>query len=54
MNSDTHALEELGRDDDVRPLIEAECFPEERIVNRDFETAMAWIEKRRGNKGLVE
>ena len=50
VNSDTHALEELGRDEDVRPLLVAADFPEERIVNRDLRSALAWIEGRRKYK----
>lgn len=50
VNSDTHALEELGRDEDVRPLLIKAGFPEERIVNRDYDSAMQWIDSRRKNK----
>jgi putative hydrolase len=50
VNSDTHAIQELGRDDSVRPLLEDADFPAELIVNRDVETAAAFIEERRGLK----
>ncbi len=50
VNSDTHAIGELGRDEDVRPLLEAESFPTDKIVNRDPETAEAWIQSRIHNK----
>jgi putative hydrolase len=50
VNSDTHALLELGRDEAVRPILEKAKFPEELIVNRDLETAATFIEGRRGLK----
>jgi putative hydrolase len=50
VNSDTHAIHELGLDDSVRPLLEAARFPEELIINRDEESALEFIEKRRANK----
>lgn len=50
VNSDTHALLELGRDDAVRPLLEKAKFPEELIVNRTLETTEKFIEGRRGLK----
>jgi putative hydrolase len=50
VNSDTHALLELGRDEAVRPLLEKVKFPEELIVNRTLETAEKFIEGRKGLK----
>jgi putative hydrolase len=50
VNSDTHAIQELGRDDEVRPLIEKAGFPAELIVNRTIETTERFIEGRRGLK----
>jgi putative hydrolase len=50
VNSDTHALLELGRDEAVRPLLEKAKFPAELIVNRDLETTERFIEGRRGLK----
>ena len=50
VNSDTHAIGELGRDEDVRPLIDSEGFPAERIVNHSIESVDAWIKSRIHNK----
>lgn len=47
VSSDTHALHELGRDDEVRPLLERVGYPEDLIINRDSETALAFVESRR-------
>jgi len=48
--SDTHAINELGRDESVRPFIEKEYFPEELIINNNIERAFAFIEVRKKNK----
>jgi putative hydrolase len=53
VNSDTHALQELGRDDEVRPLLAKAKFPEELIVNRTLETTERFIEGRRGLKKVA-
>ena len=50
VNSDTHALLELGCDDAVRPLLDRARFPADRIVNRDLDSAAAFIAGRRGLK----
>jgi len=50
VNSDTHAIHELGLDDSVRPILEAARFPEELIVNRSEQSALEFIERRRANK----
>jgi putative hydrolase len=50
VNSDTHAIHELGDDASVRPLLKAANFPEELIVNRDEESALRFIADRRRNK----
>ncbi|MDR3013288.1 MAG: PHP domain-containing protein [Chitinispirillales bacterium] len=50
VNSDTHAIHELGDDSSVRPLLKAANFPEELIVNRNEETALEFIGGRRANK----
>ncbi|MCL2218770.1 MAG: PHP domain-containing protein [Chitinispirillia bacterium] len=50
VNSDTHAIHELGLDDSVRPILKDVGFPEELIVNRDEESALEFIESRRKNK----
>ena len=47
VNSDTHALQELGGDESVRPLLEEVGFPESFIINRDPAAAAAFIEGRR-------
>lgn len=47
VNSDTHALQELGRDEAVRPLLEKAKFPEELIINRNPDAAEKFIEGRR-------
>jgi putative hydrolase len=45
--SDAHALNEIGCDEAVRPLLASAGFPEALIVNRDAATAFAWVEARR-------
>jgi putative hydrolase len=50
VNSDTHAIHELGADESVRPLLAAADFPEELIVNRSEESALEFVESRRKNK----
>jgi putative hydrolase len=50
VNSDTHALHELGGDEAVVPLLEKAQFPRELIVNRDLDAASTFIEGRRGLK----
>jgi len=50
VNSDTHAIHELGLDDSVRPILRSAGFPQELIVNRDERSTMEFIEARRGNK----
>jgi len=52
VNSDTHAIHELGLDDSVRPILQAAGFPEEMIVNRDEASTMEFINSRRGNKNV--
>lgn len=47
VNSDTHALLELGGDESVQPLLEKAGFPRELVVNRDAVAASAFIESRR-------
>jgi len=53
LNSDTHAIHELGLDDSVRPILEEVGFPEELIVNRTEESVLEFIESRRKNKEKV-
>jgi putative hydrolase len=50
VNSDTHAIHELGDDASVRPILNAAGFPEELIINRDEKSAIEFIDGRRGNK----
>jgi putative hydrolase len=50
VNSDTHAIHELGLDDSVRPILESAGFPPELIVNRNERSTMEFIESRRRNK----
>jgi len=52
VNSDTHAVHELGDDSAVAPLLEKVGFPRELIVNRDAEAAFAFIEERRRFKQM--
>ncbi len=47
VNTDAHTLNELGDTQAMNSLLEREGFPEERIVNRNYETLMEWLEKRR-------
>jgi len=50
VNSDTHAIHELGLDDSVRPILESLKFPDELIINRDEKSTMEFIDSRRKNK----
>ena len=50
VNSDTHAIHELGDDRSVVPLLRETGFPDELVVNRDATAAFAFVEERRGLK----
>lgn len=50
LSSDAHCFQEIGRDEDIRPLLRKHGFPEERIVNSDAESAFGFIESRRERK----
>jgi putative hydrolase len=50
VNSDTHAIQELGCDSSVLPYLQEESFPGELLVNGVAEKAFAFIEERRRNK----
>jgi putative hydrolase len=50
INSDMHAIGELGRDDMIRPLLDKSGFPSSLIVNRNAERAFAFIDERLRNK----
>jgi putative hydrolase len=47
VDSDAHALGEVGLDESVRPLLETVGFPAELIVNKTAESAFAFVEERR-------
>jgi putative hydrolase len=47
INSDTHAIQELGDDSAVRPLLKKMKFPWALIVNRTAKSAAKFIESRR-------
>jgi putative hydrolase len=47
INSDAHALREIGLDDSIRPLLASADFPPELLVNDTAEGAFAFVEERR-------
>jgi len=47
VTSDTHALDELGRDDAVQPFLDEVGFPRERLVSSSAASAYAFLEERR-------
>ncbi|MDD5674998.1 MAG: PHP domain-containing protein [Chitinivibrionales bacterium] len=47
VSSDAHALNEIGGDESVRPIIDSVRFPEELIVNATAERAFTFVEERR-------
>jgi histidinol phosphatase-like PHP family hydrolase len=53
VTSDAHALDEIGRDDAVRPILERTGFPESLIVNRTARHAFGFIDRRRAVKRQV-
>jgi putative hydrolase len=50
VNSDTHAIHELGLDDSVKPILHSLEFPIDLVVNRFEKTTMEFINSRRSNK----
>lgn len=50
--SDTHAIQELGDDRAVRPLLTQSSFPPELIVNNSAPSAFSFVEKRRIHKKI--
>jgi len=50
VNSDAHALKEVGCDESVRPLLAQVGFPENLIVNKDAKSAFVFLEERRSIK----
>ena len=53
VNTDAHTLNELGDTEAMDRLLEKEGFPEERIVNRNYEILMEWLDGRRAAKQAV-
>jgi putative hydrolase len=51
VNSDAHAINEVGCDESVHPLIKASKFPRELIANASAASAFAFVKERRKNKG---
>jgi putative hydrolase len=51
VDSDMHALEELGHDDAVRHYLDEAKFPAALLVNATTQSALAFVEERRVNKG---
>jgi putative hydrolase len=47
VTSDAHTLNEVGRDEAIRALMDETGFPEELVQNRTAEDAFAFIERRR-------
>ncbi len=47
VNTDAHALNEVGCHEKIERLLNKTGFPEERIVNRTLESTLKWIENRR-------
>ena len=47
VNTDAHALNEVGNTEVMEKLLKKNGFPEERIVNRSTESALEWLRKRR-------
>ncbi|MBI9105041.1 MAG: PHP domain-containing protein [Spirochaetales bacterium] len=52
VNTDAHVTHELGRTSEMEELLLLEDFPFDRIVNRTFESTMAWLDERRQHKIL--
>ena len=50
VNSDTHAIQELGRDESVRPLLEHAAFPASLVINRNLDAAATFLAGRKGLK----
>lgn len=53
INSDAHAIQEIGLDTSVRPLVKQAGFPEELIVNSTVETALTFLEERREKRAKI-
>ena len=53
VSSDAHALNEIGQDRMIRPILEDLDFPEDLILNRNPDRVYAFIEDRRTHKQLT-
>lgn len=53
ITSDAHAIDEIGRDDSVLPLLVNTKFPEELIMNRDAASAFSYLDKRNKRRKLL-
>ena len=47
VNSDAHALNEIGLDDSVAPLLKNVCFPEKLIINRNIDFALSFLDRKK-------
>ncbi len=47
VNTDSHAVGELGKTEAMEELMKLEDFPDDRVVNRTLESTLAWLEERR-------
>ena len=50
VNTDTHAINELADTSVMENLLDKTGFPYERIVNRNLESALEWVKKRRARR----
>lgn len=53
VSSDAHALNEIGDDSHVRPLLEELGFPEHLVVNHSLASAKAFVQERRDRRQAV-
>ena len=53
VSSDAHAINEIGQDRMIRPILEELDFPQELILNRNPESVDDFIESRRKHKQIV-
>ncbi len=47
VNSDAHTLNEIGLDDSVAPLLKKVCFPEKLIINRNIDSALEFLSRKK-------
>jgi histidinol phosphatase-like PHP family hydrolase len=50
VNTDAHALNEIGDTAVMEGLLDEAGFPFEKIVNRSIITALEWIESRKAHR----